>query len=170
MKSLILRTPEVNTLSETGIVTVIRPVKVGKYSVVQRKWYGKHPGGGWWGCDVNPYEYGLEPCAGKGFECPFGQIGEVRFVKETWALSHDPYSGYYLHYKAIDNGQKGTKVYAKDMADGFEKYNSGSWLKWRSSSTMPQWASRFNVECVSVEVVKQLCADIWDWKIKYKKV
>lgn len=164
MKSIILRQHEVAQLSETGIVMVVRPVKPqppSKYDwlgwLLDTTGDGKNIGSGTWtNCVENVY-----------IRCQFGHAGEFRFVKETWALSHDPYSGYYLHYKAIDNGQKGTKVYAKDMADGFEKYNSGSWLKWRSSSTMPQWASRFSVECTGVKV--EQINGVWSWLNTYKK-
>lgn len=152
MKSIILRTPEVNTLQETGIVTVVRAVNQKKLQKDRLK--------------LNMQIFEIYQAPEK--VCPFGQPGEVFYVREAWALSHDPYSGYYLHYKAIDNGQRGIKIYAKDMTDEFEKYNSCSWLKWRSSSTMPQWASRYNVECTVVKV--EQIEGIWSWIVSYKKV
>jgi hypothetical protein len=146
MKSLILHQEEVNTLSETGTVTVIRPVKPQPgdgCNLVEYQPESKTP---WW-ITSDPGHFSLYE-----YSCPFGHPGEVRFVKETW------------HWHQTD--LTGGHVCFKD-GNGCPVLSSSTW---RSSSTMPQWASRFNVECVSVEVVKQLCADIWDWKIKYKKV
>jgi hypothetical protein len=144
---------------ETGRLLIVIPVKPGKYSIVQRKWYGVHPGGGWWGVDLpeginNPEEYGILPGSGSGFLCPFGQPGDKLALKETWSLSHDPYTGYYLFYKA-DNSCVGEKIWAKDMSDGFEKWSSGSWVKYHSPATMPQWAVR-NIGVIDNVMVKRV--------------
>jgi len=166
MKSIILHSHEVNTLSETGIVTVIRPVKIGKYSVVQRKWYGKHPGGGWWGCDVNPYEYGLEPCADKGFECPFATIGEVRWARET-LIRH--YSGSATIPDGCTYLADLTPVtgITKTMWCGRSGWEFGERVVLQANH-MPEWASRFKVECTGIEV-KQIDG-VWSWITTHMKV
>ncbi|MFA5154339.1 MAG: hypothetical protein WC554_17450 [Clostridia bacterium] len=148
MKSLVLHEHEIKQLSETGEVTVVRPVKPqppewAKFPLLDTEnnvvFFPASP-------DVLDYS-DQRSWPEKYMSCPFGQPGEIRWVRETWWMDEDDQP--IVFYAATDKRSD---------------------LPLKSSSTMPQWASRFNVECGSVEVVKQLCADIWDWKIEYKKV
>jgi hypothetical protein len=167
MKSIILHSHEVNTLSETGIVTVVRTVKPQpEYHPYMNKQSLHWNGCGGWSLDE------------MSKHCPFGQPGEVRWVRETWGIAYFSFELGGKQPNSANIGYKADGILFPLVKENTKKISLTSKPDvgyhspdvWRSSTTMSQWASRFNVECVSVEVVKQLCADIWDWKIKYKKV
>ena len=166
MKSLILHTPEITTLSETGIVTVVRAVANLCNTRPDVEYSFHETKDGMW-------ELGFDYQNGTGellryIKCPFGQPGEVRWCKETVNISK--WGGLWL----LPNEQ-GAEVKAVYRADNFTdyfmlcyqeriKFKSGV----RSSSTMPQWASRFNVECTSVKV--EQVNGVWSWLNTYKRV
>jgi hypothetical protein len=132
MKSLILRKHEVIYLSETGSVTVVRAVNQKKLQKDRLK--------------LNMQIFEIYQAPEK--VCPFGQPGEVRWVRETWVWG--------IHGADC--------LYKADKQDEIFKFTG----KWRSSSTMPQWASRYNVECTVVKV--EQIEGIWSWIVSYKKV
>jgi hypothetical protein len=162
MKSIILHQHEVTQLSATGEVTVIRVVdkKCQRFenaiplpeAVETERGLMDFPG-------MKPgdilFHNGLPIRDGEWqpVSCPFATIGEVRWVRETW---HQHYLGGVLGgrpcYKADETCNK----------------NSASVIGWKSSTTMPEWASRFKVECTGIEV-KQIDG-VWSWITTHKKV
>jgi hypothetical protein len=154
MKSLILHQNEVVQLSETGIVTVVREVKkipceCGDWipyelSATTPEGYQTLGHSEKWTC---------ESCLFDSVICPFGQPGEVRWVRETWARVYVP---------DRTTARKDVIVFKADDPKGLCVPD-----KWRSSSTMPQWASRFNVECTGVKV--EQVDGVWSWIISYKR-
>lgn len=64
--------------------------------------------------------------------CPFGQVGDRIFVKETWLQSDQAFDYGRVFYRATDKDEPG------DV--------------WRSSVHMPQWASRLTLEVTGVRV------------------
>jgi hypothetical protein len=122
------------------------------------------------------------------YSCPFGQPGEVRFVKETWR-----FCGVDMNRLGRTHANEDVVIEYKDSQKriieiGWEEaeYYLKRCNKWRSSSTMPQWASRFNVECTGVvvkqakdislieliysDISKKVYDETWCWLVTYKKV
>lgn len=89
--------------------------------------------------------------------CPYGALGDVRFVRETMAPRLD-----------VDGTQKPEKArhYAKYRADGIvSPYDPMDWhsypTRWTPAGSMPEWASRLDVKIASVNVAQ---ADgKWTW-------
>ncbi len=75
--------------------------------------------------------------------CPYGEVGDRLWVRETWAL--DPNEGpdtRSILFRATDPGWD-------EAASGlFPEYR----LKWRPSILMPRWASRISLEVTDVRV------------------
>ena len=91
-------------------------------------------------------------------KCPYGQHGDRLWVKETWASmnSVDHLSPKDIELLCRDAGYKtgpcGDLWYKADNSYrqwGDDNQTKG---KWRSSRFMPRWASRINLEVVSVRV------------------
>ena len=146
MKSIILHSHEVNTLSETGIVTVVRTVANLCTNVPGVEYTFHETKDGMW-----ELGFGFQDGTGtflRYIKCPFSQPGDVRWVRETWVWG--------IHGADC--------LYKADKQDEIFKFTG----KWRSSSTMPQWASRFNVECTSVKV--EQIDGVWSWITAHKKV
>ncbi len=100
-----------------------------------RWWVGNHPGGGWWAVDCpDGPPRGTYPHADTtGFPCPFGDPGDLFWVRETWA----PCLG--------GPCEPGNPVLFR--ADNFLPYDK---LTWRPSIHMPRWASRITLEITDV--------------------
>lgn len=79
--------------------------------------------------------------AGILLECPYGQVGDLLWVRETWCVSSewDKLPPSKLPVKARE-----TVIH---KADGFERTG-----RWRSSRFMPRWASRILLEITEVRV------------------
>jgi hypothetical protein len=77
--------------------------------------------------------------------CPYGQVGDRLWVKETWA--------YPLDYNAPDLKPKTTQVLYKADSNILAQGN-----KWRSSRFMPRWASRILLEIdrIRVETLQEI--------------
>lgn len=114
-----------------------RPIATAKNSYTQRKYYGAHPGGGWFGTDSLDVPFVDK----KGFPCPFGQPGDEIWVRETW---------YQLTNKDFTPG----KIIYK--ADGWEfDIKHPGWIP---SIHMPRWASRIalTIKDIRVERVREI--------------
>jgi len=87
------------------------------------------------------------------FYCPYGQVGDRLWVKETWAteqrLNH-------LKPSEIGNASEVPLWYKFDTNPVYERTNYLEDLvtrgKWRSSRFMPRWASRITLEITEVRV------------------
>ena len=94
-----------------------------------------------------------------GFRCPFGEVGDRLWVRETWV------PGY--HHEADEDGSKVSIIYRADNSErsvaapsyelaerwGREFSEDGdSPPTWRPSIHMPRWAARLMVEITSVRV------------------
>ncbi len=95
-----------------------------------------------------------------GDACPFGQVGDRLWVRETWAdVNHDGHPG--IAYRA----DSGLRVIGEDDGEeedpNLEKYWFAQWYadlisgaegNWRPSIHMPRWASRITLEITGVRV------------------
>ncbi|MGA7586856.1 MAG: hypothetical protein WCB03_12595 [Rouxiella badensis] len=105
-------------------------MQVIEYREAGDKWYGDHVfsmrgSSGTW------HDYTKEQFLAK---CPFGEIGDRLWVRETWARYN------------IDQ-------YSHDMA--YRATTPDDWPKgglWRQSNHMPRWASRITLEITGVRV------------------
>ncbi|WP_435406347.1 hypothetical protein [Pseudomonas siliginis] len=84
--------------------------------------------------------------------CPFGQIEDRLWVRETWYCDHsEVMSGPYLKPDDFNVGEArddGTLVYA---ADGLTPYETDQPV-WKPSIHMPRWACRILLEITDVRV------------------
>ncbi|MVF02755.1 hypothetical protein [Serratia marcescens] len=92
--------------------------------------------------------------------CPFGQVGDRLWVRETWAdVNHDGHPA--IAYRA----DGGLRVIGEDDGEeedpNLEKYWFAQWYadlisgaegNWRPSIHMPRWASRISLEITAVRV------------------
>lgn len=102
---------------------------------------------------------------GKEVSCPFGDVGDRLWVRETFALEHQvetdqkpphndrrpiKYEGYeddywvQPHYRATDETPH---LAYEDMPEGVDHM-----CRWRPSIHMPRWASRITLEITKVRV------------------
>lgn len=92
------------------------------------------------------------PSHGWDFKCPFGQVGDRLWVRETWFCDHfEVMSRPYRKPADLDLAaarEDGTLVYA---ADGLTPYEAEQ-PTWRPSIHMPRWASRILLEVTAVRV------------------
>ncbi len=70
-------------------------------------------------------------------DCPYGKPGDRLWVRETWGK---------VHYEGVDESP--TIFYRADERD----QERDELTRWRPSIHMPRWASRINLEVVSVRV------------------
>lgn len=84
--------------------------------------------------------------------CPFGQIGERLWVRETWYCDHsEVMRGPYLKPDDLDVSEArddGTLVYAADGPAPYEQEQP----TWKPSIHMPRWAYRILLEITDVRV------------------
>lgn len=86
---------------------------------------------------------------GSIFKCPYGQVGDRLWVRETWKTG-----------KGLDNlppklsGEKSPFQYKADMTTirGKDVTKYSPWGKWRPSIFMPRWASRITLEITDIRV------------------
>lgn len=126
-----------------------RPVKVQPHGV--GSWV-KH-GDKWAFPNVNPY------CSAR---CPFGQPGDLLWVRETWSQIDDTEFGgeRWIDYRA-------TPRYPESSVRrpaGWDDEAENTPLRWRPSIHMPRWASRIllRVTAVRIERVQDISEqDAW---------
>lgn len=104
-------------------------------------------------------EYVYETSSCKLF-CPYGDVGDRLWVRETWALvyCHEDYDapGYVDFFedwvKPIPAGtpEGWNLIYKAD--DGWEKHRDDRGFKWRPPIPIPRWASRILLEITDVRV------------------
>lgn len=93
------------------------------------------------------------------FKCPYGQVGDRLYVRETWAVCSKHATGCpqtllmfeYTHFSLSfpDCIQPGYEIV-------YKAYNSGKYSEdathWRPSMHMPKWASRIWLEVTNIRV------------------
>lgn len=156
MKPITLRAHEVRRLQAVGEVLVVRKVKG---ACIGDNWYvlpaatprfRGHTHDWWLRGAVGPAS-ALPPC-------PLGTSSEQRWVRETWNTTHisDMAPGETLGKSSEDcaRDNDGFACACGDGvvygADGVTKHPEFGKALWRSSATMPRWASRFVVEISDV--------------------
>jgi hypothetical protein len=82
--------------------------------------------------------------AGHGF-CPYGQVGDQLWVRETWATL-----GSLDSLAPCELNQKTSPLFYKTDGEDFPMYLDKG--KWRPSIFMPRWASRITLTITEVRV------------------
>jgi hypothetical protein len=156
-RPIIFSTEMVKAILEGQKTKTRRPIKPRKPFLLQCLYYGIHPGGGYWGSDVDPFTNNIPFADDHGFYCPYGQVGDGLWVRETWNYlvarpvwfgpgeddwDYDSEECDYIP-KAQDN-TAGTICYYADDRDQCK------W--WRPSIHMPRWASRIDLEITDIRV------------------
>jgi hypothetical protein len=159
VKSIILKTPEVRSLLDTGTVQVRRAIAIRHLPVLPTELSDIL------GCDGQTMTYRYRVCL-RGRRsvydtaqwpivamCPFGQPGGVLWVRETWAYVHE--CGHYNH------------LHGKDVKAIYRADDGCIPERWRPSVHMPRWAARLMpvVEAVRVEM-----AEAWEWVVGLRRV
>lgn len=106
----------------------------------------EHSGGGWMATDGDPRQ--LIEISEKGFKCPYGQVGDRLWVRETWRVN-----------KHFDKMKHSERIWIAMNGDvyGCIDYKAKSrkedfWGRWRSAMFMPRWASRITLEITDIRV------------------
>jgi hypothetical protein len=91
---------------------------------------------------------------GDQINCPYGQPGDRLWVRETWTTEHEPIEE--ARSKFEDFMSSGGVYYRADKV-----HEDSGLMPWRPSIHMPRWASRIELEVVSVRVerVQDINAD-----------
>ena len=95
----------------------------------------------------------------EGMHCPYGQVGDRLWVRETWRAEElDEFGEDGIRYRADDHFQiiQNTREAAEAWGDAHRPGNP-----WRPSIYMPRWASRITLEIVNIRVerVQTISAD-----------
>lgn len=107
----------------------------------------------------NDPKFGYGFCDGDNyFKCPFGQIGDHLYVRETWAVWKDPNQSCVM-YKA-NNGHKDFD----DLVEWVDKVNiktESKYGKWENPTHMPKKYARIwlKITNIRVERVKDIMDD-----------
>ena len=123
-------------------------------------WRGyKYKGRQGWFCYI--CGNGLKPIdewSAHGILCPYGQVGDRLWVKETWMLTtsakdNEIIKDWFVVYK------DGIKVVTEPDQSWLFRDRDNCFDKWRSSRFMPRWASRITLEITGIRVER--LKDIW---------
>lgn len=142
MKPIIFSTETVRATLEDRKTMTRRPVKPQPLNIPsQQVWPNKD--GGW--------SYWIDGSLWQDIKCPYGQVGDVLYVKEDLVIMpHDDNGFLWTHYKA-DN---------KQVLIGGPGRNKGVIWEWKkpylSSRFCPRWASRISLEITGVRVERLL--------------
>jgi hypothetical protein len=80
--------------------------------------------------------------------CPYGQVGDRLWVRETWATygSYDRYKPSQLQNIFLEFKQSEPNIFYKSSEEYPHRF------RWRSSRFMPRWASRILLEITDIRV------------------
>jgi len=82
-----------------------------------------------------------------GWKCPYGQVGDRLWMRETWAVMAMSESTIDIWYKASDIKDHLTLPNSSERAKYYTEVGS-----WRPSIHMPRWASRITLEITEIRV------------------
>ena len=91
----------------------------------------------------------FEDWHGKQLKCPYGWVGDILWVRETWVMHNRSKYRFYLTYQSGD-------LWIKYKADGVENYETGEKILWKPSIFMPKHVCRIKLEITDIRVEK-LC-------------
>ncbi|MGV2936890.1 hypothetical protein ACIPUA_17970 [Providencia sp. AGC89] len=99
--------------------------------------------------------------------CPFGEIGDRLWVRETWqgplinyTDDEPPFKGHHIFEKSDNCVYKADGAATPEFIDSDDNFRQG----WRPSSNMPRWASRITLEITDVRVERLQEASDDDFK------
>lgn len=112
------------------------PIRVGEFhpTVIDR-WGDEAPGASIFGAYDLDGEWGVR--------CPYGQPGDLLWVREAWA--RDDEDGCVMYRADVGKGGDADD-WERGRVEGAPRY------RWRPSIHMPRWASRITLEIVAVRV------------------
>lgn len=128
-----------------------RKIQTRRVIKIQEDWWNyviPHSGGGWRATEADP---NLSPeCVNRGFNCPYGQVGDKLWVRESFKI---------FSLGGIGNNEELTISYKALGGLRTKKTNEikARWQNWRfdkytPSIFMPQWASRLTLEILNIRV------------------
>ena len=155
MKPIILPAPDVLATLAGTKTHLCRPVKLPKgYETFEV--YGAH-------FDGERVNLSCDPGPNQQVVSPFGPVGSRLYGRETWAPADNWDKGYDLDDPALVGYRADGQVWNcetpddKWLFDGwkhFAPWFAKSGGKWRSSATMPMWASRITLEVTALSVFR----------------
>lgn len=83
------------------------------------------------------------------FACPFGEVGDRIWVRETWQAIHDDEERTYAPSIPKEKDRYWHTVYAEHFGDESREDRG---FPWRPAIHMPRWASRITLEITDVRV------------------
>jgi len=87
-------------------------------------------------------------CVSTGFACPYGVVGDLLYVRETWRPDFSEADIYYRADGAVRRFLDREDWFASTYRKGKGKRSR----KWRPSIHMPRWASRITLEITRIRV------------------
>ena len=97
-----------------------------------------HYGRSEWGLYGAPYHYSDVPCF--GYNCPYGQPGDLLYFRETWADLRG--TGIDGSPDPLRNPKKLPVAYGAHATTDSEEARKDFGIKWKPSIFMPKWAAR----------------------------
>ncbi len=86
-----------------------------------------------------------------GITCPYGQVGDRLWVRETWQVLSSAADGEFIEDWGI--GYKdGQKMSVTPPDEWLHKSRVNCFDRWRPSIHMPRWASRITLEITAIKV------------------
>jgi hypothetical protein len=83
-------------------------------------------------------------------KCPYGQPGDLLWVRETWAMCHRAIDLAKIYYRACEN-RSHTEFHELIPVEKIGNAQP-TWPRWKPSIFMPRWASRITLEIAGVRV------------------
>lgn len=84
--------------------------------------------------------------------CPYGQLGDRLWVRETWGHAHDENREAYIAYRATDPEAR----FECCKGHPYEEWPTRSQMKWKPSIHIPRCASRILLEITDTRVEQLL--------------
>lgn len=103
-----------------------------------------------------PWRENGETCEDYWYSCPFGVVGDLLWVRETWQAIHD-----YCDENGNVDERRYPRSIPKQRGNYWHPVYAESWgnecredrqFPWRPAIHMPRWASRITLEIVSIRV------------------
>ena len=108
-----------------------------------------------WTRYVDGQSYGLPAKDSRLIKCPFGEVGDEMWVRETWmpyTEEDDDSVDSLIRYRADQSFLPATGELAAKFFEVDQWKNFSNPERWRPSIHMPRWASRIQLRIVNVRV------------------
>ena len=133
---------------------MVRAILAGRKTQTRRIVKYSQPSGrnGYWPamvCGVPKLIVDSNRCNDKPLRCPYGQVGDRLWVRETWTPDHEPF---YPHFPICYRADFGPEYDRENGKVFSSEQNAWFPFKWRPSIFMPRSVCRITLEITGVRV------------------